>query len=70
MLKQPGCLHVSLFCLSKEFDTWLVVTPTAIVMTPLMAKNNILRASIGIKGYTQTITSAIKPAVKPAAKTP
>lgn len=56
--------------LSKEFDTWLVVTPTAIVMTPLMVSNNILRSSIGMKGYTQTITSAVKPAVKPAPKLP
>ena len=56
--------------LSKEFDTWLVVTPTAIVMTPLMVSNNILRASIGIKAYTQTVTSAVKPAVKPAPRLP
>ncbi|WP_159468103.1 DUF4403 family protein [Dyadobacter sp. 3J3] len=56
--------------LSKEFDTWLVVTPTSIVMSPLMASNNILRASIGIKGYTQTVTSAIKPLIKPIPKLP
>lgn len=56
--------------LSKEFDTWLVLTPNAIVMTPLMVTNNVLRASIGIKGYTQTITSAEKPAIKPAPKLP
>ena len=56
--------------LSKEFDTWLVVTPTAILMTPLLVSNNILRSSIGIKGYTQTITSEIKPLVKPAPKLP
>lgn len=56
--------------LSKEFDTWLVVTPTSIIMSPLIASNNILRASIGIKGYTQTVTSAIKPVVKPAPKLP
>jgi len=56
--------------LSKEFDTWLVVTPTAIIMTPLLVTNNILRSSIGIKGFTQTITSAVKPTVKPAPKLP
>ncbi|SEI57824.1 protein of unknown function [Dyadobacter koreensis] len=56
--------------LSKEFDTWLVVTPNAIIMTPLLVTNNILRSSIGIKGFTQTITSAVKPAVKPAPKLP
>jgi hypothetical protein len=35
--------------LAKEFDTWLVIVPTAIVMTPLLAKNNILRSVIGIQ---------------------
>ncbi len=49
--------------LAKEYDTWLVIVPTCIVMTPLLAKNNILRSVIGIKGYTQTITSAVKPQV-------
>ncbi len=56
--------------LAKEYDTWLVIRPTGVEMTPLLAKNNILRSVIGIKGYTQTITSAVKPAVAPAQKLP
>ena len=56
--------------LSKEFDTWLVISPTAIVMTPLLSKNNILRSVIGIKGYTQTITSSAKPVIPPTPKLP
>lgn len=56
--------------LAKEYDTWLVIVPTGVEMTPLLAKNNILRSVIGIKGYTQTITSAAKPAVAPAQKLP
>lgn len=56
--------------LAKEYDTWLVISPTGVEMTPLLAKNNILRSVIGIKGYTQTITSAVKPAVAPAQKLP
>ncbi|WP_221393864.1 DUF4403 family protein [Dyadobacter sp. NIV53] len=56
--------------LSKEFDTWLVISPTAIVMTPLLSKNNILRSVIGIKGFTQTITSASKPVIPPVPKLP
>lgn len=56
--------------LAKEYDTWLVIVPTGIVMTPLLAKNNILRSVIGIKGYTQTITSAVKPQVVATQKLP
>lgn len=56
--------------LAKEYDTWLVIVPTGVEMTPLLSKNNILRSVIGIKGYTQTITSAVKPAVAPMQKLP
>jgi hypothetical protein len=56
--------------LAKEYDTWLVIEPTGVEMKPLLAKNNIVRSVIGIKGYTQTITSAVKPAVAPAQKLP
>ncbi|MGX5853091.1 DUF4403 family protein [Dyadobacter jiangsuensis] len=56
--------------LAKDYDTWLVIRPTGVEMTPLLAKNNILRSVIGIKGYTQTITSAVKPAVAPVQKLP
>jgi hypothetical protein len=56
--------------LAKEYDTWLVIVPTSVVMTPLLAKNNILRSVIGIKGYTQTITSAVKPVVPALQKLP
>lgn len=56
--------------LSKEFDTWLAIVPTGVVMTPLLARNGILRSVIGIKGYTQTITSATKPAIPAVLKLP
>lgn len=56
--------------LAKEFDTWLVIKPTALVMTPLLAKNNVLRSVIGIKGYTQTVTSATKPVISSIPKLP
>ncbi|MCE7040799.1 DUF4403 family protein [Dyadobacter sp. CY312] len=49
--------------LAKEFDTWLVIKPTGVTMTPLLAKNGILRSVIGINGYTQTVTSAVKPSI-------
>lgn len=47
--------------LSKEFDTWLMVQPAQVSMTPLLVKNNVLRSTIGLKAFTQTITSAVKP---------
>lgn len=50
--------------MSKEYDTWLVVVPTSAVMTPLLVKNNLLRTSIGIQGYTQTVTSAQEPEIR------
>ena len=49
--------------LSPEYDTWLVIVPTEMVMTPLLARNGILRTSIGIRGFTQTVTSAEKPVI-------
>jgi hypothetical protein len=49
--------------LAEEFDTWLVIKPTGISMTPLLARNGILKSVIGINGYTQTITSAVKPSI-------
>jgi hypothetical protein len=56
--------------LAEEYDTWLVVVPTSVVMTPLLAKNGVIRAVLGIKGYTQTITSATKPTVTAVQKLP
>lgn len=56
--------------LAKEFDTWLVIKPTGVTMTPLLAKNGILKSTIGINGYTQTITSAVKPTFASIPKLP
>jgi hypothetical protein len=56
--------------LSKEFDTWLVIQPASVSMTPLLVSNNVLRSTIGIKAFTQTVTSVAKPVVGPAPKLP
>lgn len=50
--------------LSEEYRTWLVVTPTDIIMTPLDIQNGHIKANIGIKGFTQTIMGD-KPIIKP-----
>ncbi|TDB57333.1 DUF4403 family protein [Arundinibacter roseus] len=47
--------------LSEEYNTWLLVVPTGLMMSPLLVKNNIMRTTIGIQGYTQTVTSSEKP---------
>jgi len=56
--------------LSKEYNTWLVVVPTGVVMTPLLVKNNVIRSTIGLRGYTQTITSALPPEIIPDTQLP
>lgn len=56
--------------LSEEYDTWLVVVPTSVVMTPLVARNKLLYTTIGLKGYTQTVTSKTKPAATGSSKLP
>ncbi|MPR31994.1 DUF4403 family protein [Cytophagaceae bacterium SJW1-29] len=47
--------------LSKAYNTWLMVVPTGVVMTPLVVRNNVIRSTIGLRGYTQTVTSMIPP---------
>lgn len=56
--------------LSKEFDTWLVIQPASVSMTPLLVSNNILRSTIGIKAFTQTVTSVTKPVANSASRLP
>jgi hypothetical protein len=56
--------------LSKEYDTWLVIQPSSVSMTPLMVTNNVLRATIGIQAFTQTVTSVTKPGVIPPGRLP
>lgn len=56
--------------LAQEYNTWLVIVPTGIFMTPILVRNNMLRTTISIKGYTQTITSREKPDIKAEAKLP
>lgn len=56
--------------LSKEYDTWLVVQPSSVTMTPLLVSGNILRATIGVQAFTQTVTSVEKPTVPKASGLP
>jgi hypothetical protein len=40
---------------SEAYQTWLKVTPTEVLITPLVARDGKVRALVGIKGYTETI---------------
>ena len=40
---------------SEAYQTWLKVTPTEVLITPLVAREGKVRALVGIKGYTETI---------------
>lgn len=51
--------------LSEAYSTWLVIVPTGVVMTPVLVRNNQIRTTIGLRGYTQTVTSVNEPEVKP-----
>lgn len=55
--------------LSEEYRTWLVVTPTDILMTPFQVDKGKISTSIGIRGFTQTLTGE-KPTIKPATEIP
>jgi len=55
--------------LSEEYRTWLVVTPTDILMSPFDINKGKISTSIGIRGFTQTLTGE-KPSIKPATDIP
>jgi hypothetical protein len=63
-VRQAWDLARTPFLMSDEYKTWLVVVPTGMVMTPLTVRNRILRTTIGIRGYTQTVTSFEKPEIR------
>ncbi len=54
---------------SKEFRTWLILTPERIVMSPLLAANNQIRLSIGVITGAE-ITVGSKPDATPARTLP
>jgi hypothetical protein len=55
--------------LSEEYRTWLVITPTEILMSPFNVGNGKISATLGIRGFTQTLTGE-KPTIKPATEVP
>jgi hypothetical protein len=57
------------YLLSEKYRTWLKVTPTELQMTPLTTVNNKVKATIGIKAITETVTGA-KPTFTPVVNVP
>ena len=57
------------YLISEKYRTYLQVVPRRIMMTPLRFEGRMLRATIGIDGFTLTTTGA-KPDVRPALSLP
>ncbi|WP_155296315.1 DUF4403 family protein [Spirosoma rigui] len=57
------------YLISEKYRTYLQVVPRRIMMTPLRFEGRMLRATIGIDGFTLTTTGA-KPDVRPAVSLP
>lgn len=57
------------YLLSEKYRTWLKVTPTELLMTPLRTDGDRIRATVGIRAVTQTVFGE-RPAVKPVADVP
>ena len=57
------------YLLSDKYRTWLKITPTELQMTPLISVNNKVKATIGIKAITETVTGT-KPTFLPVITVP
>lgn len=57
------------YLLSERYRTWLKVTPTELLMTPLRTDGDRIRATVGIRAVTQTVFGE-RPVVKPIADVP
>jgi len=55
--------------LSEEYRTWLLVTPNDILMSPFKVAQGKISATLGIRGFTQTLTG-VKPIIKPVTNVP
>jgi hypothetical protein len=55
--------------ISKQYDTWLKIMPTEVIMTPFVGLGDRTYASLGIKAYTQTVIGQ-KPAATPSTTIP
>ncbi|WP_080057743.1 DUF4403 family protein [Spirosoma aerolatum] len=57
------------YLLSEKYRTYLQVVPKRVLITPLRFEGRLIRATIGIEGYTLTTTGA-KPDVRPVVSLP
>lgn len=57
------------YLLSEKYHTWLKVTPTELLMTPLRTNGDRIRATVGIRAVTQTVFGE-RPLVKPVTDVP
>lgn len=57
------------YLIAEKYRTYLQVVPKRVLITPLRFEGRVIRATIGIEGYTLTTTGA-KPDVRPAVTLP
>ncbi|GAB2591856.1 DUF4403 family protein [Spirosoma areae] len=57
------------YLISEKYRTYLQAVPKRVLITPLRFEGRLIRATIGIEGYTLTTTGA-KPDVRPAVSLP
>lgn len=57
------------YLISQKYRTYLQVVPRRVLITPLRFEGHVIRATIGIEGFTLTTTGA-KPDVRPAVSLP
>lgn len=57
------------YLLSEPYRTYLQIVPKRVLITPLRFENHLIRATIGLEGYTLTTTGP-KPDVRPAVSLP
>ena len=57
------------YLISEKYRTYFQVVPKRVLITPLRFEGRVIRATIGIEGYTLTTTGA-KPDVRPAVSLP
>jgi Domain of unknown function (DUF4403) len=50
------------YMLSEKYRTWLKVSPVELQLSPIFIEKNIVKANIGIKAFTETVTGT-KPVV-------
>lgn len=58
------------YLVSEEYQTWIQITPLAILMEPLKSDGRTIRSKIGFRAYTETTTGIIPTEPEPVQDIP